>query len=880
MPEEQIIYLDPNDELTKVREKIEETPARHITLVVPQQTQLRSNVGWRLLHARSREMGKEIHVISPDRQIRSVAKAAGFKVRDSQESSLSSKFRPASRPSTRPSARTAARPQANSTRNGIEKRVVQRTHGPASRDLGDNRDLRQRDQPPLREQQQPPQPPAQPAQSTWLPRESMAPRLEESITGKGTEEAYPPFEIIEDDEYGRPYEFRVGDTHASSAHPSIAHQDEEEQDPFIEDYRFSKRIRENAQGARDESKPPANAQEPASAFPTPRFSTPPEPTHTYPFEDGEEFSPSSLPEQRGSTFVPGVEEGEQHIADIPTDVHEIEFLGERDDFVDAQDILTYQLPDENMNEPGEVAPPRTYGARSGRRSGQLQRRAVPEFGDPDDLPPVEDRQTLTPASAPRLSGSLNAPRAGTRGAPPPAQPQQAARNVNARPVSPPSRPITGVGRPTASRPVARQPGRPSGQRGGRITATVLVALLLLVLIGIGLLYFGTTATVAITVPSKSLNVNPIKLQATTNPQDKLHNTVPSQVLSYTASVSGQGTATGTTTQGNAKASGTVNITNNGQQQVTIPTGTVLTTTAGTNSVQFVTTAEAVIPSIGSNNSTVPVPVEAQAPGNSGNVGPNTIVVIPAGSITTIAQASNINSSQVNLTVTNSGELSGGGAAPAPAVTNSDLQALAASLHQQLQAQVRTWLKQHLLKGDIQGTPSPDVLGSAQPLAQERLSQTPSVGQPLTSKTFSGQLSARITVLVVRAESLVAAAQAQLNKTALAMRPAFVLAMQQPITLNKVTSTASNNGSSISIDLSATGRIMPQVNTQVISAYISGKTVDQAKSDIASGNAGPGGVEDIKIEVSPSFLSIMPFRSDHIHIIVLPGPGSTKALPNG
>ena len=51
MPDEQIIYLDPNDELTRVREKIEEVPARRIIMVVPQQTQLRSNVGWRLLHA-------------------------------------------------------------------------------------------------------------------------------------------------------------------------------------------------------------------------------------------------------------------------------------------------------------------------------------------------------------------------------------------------------------------------------------------------------------------------------------------------------------------------------------------------------------------------------------------------------------------------------------------------------------------------------------------------------------------------------------------------------------------------------------------------------------------------------------------------------------
>src|SRR5690242_8185475 len=93
MPDEQIIYLDPNDELSTVREKIEEIGARRITMVVPQQTQLRSNVGWRLLHARARELGKDVQVISPDRQVRAVAKAAGFRVSQSPEGSSSGRTR-------------------------------------------------------------------------------------------------------------------------------------------------------------------------------------------------------------------------------------------------------------------------------------------------------------------------------------------------------------------------------------------------------------------------------------------------------------------------------------------------------------------------------------------------------------------------------------------------------------------------------------------------------------------------------------------------------------------------------------------------------------------------------------------------------------------
>src|SRR5258708_32760302 len=86
MADEQTIYLSPDEELTTVRERLKKTNARRITLVIPSQTTLRSHVGWRLIHARMRELGIELTVICPDRQVRSVARAAGFKVAESQES--------------------------------------------------------------------------------------------------------------------------------------------------------------------------------------------------------------------------------------------------------------------------------------------------------------------------------------------------------------------------------------------------------------------------------------------------------------------------------------------------------------------------------------------------------------------------------------------------------------------------------------------------------------------------------------------------------------------------------------------------------------------------------------------------------------------------
>ena len=97
MADEQIIYLSPEEELTNVRERLEKIASKRIILVIPAQTQLRSHVSWRLLHARARELNKDILIISSDRQIRSVVKAAGFKVADSLESQPSSRSRVPSR---------------------------------------------------------------------------------------------------------------------------------------------------------------------------------------------------------------------------------------------------------------------------------------------------------------------------------------------------------------------------------------------------------------------------------------------------------------------------------------------------------------------------------------------------------------------------------------------------------------------------------------------------------------------------------------------------------------------------------------------------------------------------------------------------------------
>src|SRR5450759_529690 len=99
MADEHYIYLSPEEDLTSVRERFQKIPNRRIVLVVPAGTQLRSHVSWRLLYSSARDLGKDVSIISSDRQVRSVVKAAGFKAADLQGSPASTKSRGGSSPS-------------------------------------------------------------------------------------------------------------------------------------------------------------------------------------------------------------------------------------------------------------------------------------------------------------------------------------------------------------------------------------------------------------------------------------------------------------------------------------------------------------------------------------------------------------------------------------------------------------------------------------------------------------------------------------------------------------------------------------------------------------------------------------------------------------
>jgi len=78
--DEQVVYIDPEENITAVRERLERIEGQHIALVVPPQTHLRGQVVWKLLHARAKELGKDIYIVSSDPQVRAMARSVRFKV--------------------------------------------------------------------------------------------------------------------------------------------------------------------------------------------------------------------------------------------------------------------------------------------------------------------------------------------------------------------------------------------------------------------------------------------------------------------------------------------------------------------------------------------------------------------------------------------------------------------------------------------------------------------------------------------------------------------------------------------------------------------------------------------------------------------------------
>ena len=851
MAKEKIIYLGPEEELTNVRERLENTKAGYIILIIPPQTQLRSHVGWRLLRSRVRELGQDVLIISSDRQIRAVAKAAGFRVADSLESPPSDRPRPINRP--------VRSNMSGKTSQGANKQVSNGTK--ASRSLQSG-------------QQQMP---------SSSGKNSGTLSGSENINREIDASASSTFEI-EDIPYDSHYDLPIETV--PSPQSGARDQEDGEVDPLVEDYYVARSIREAAQSSESSQLSSTSENTETSSAKLEQSSKIPQPSgmEDDPFGYMEDIQPTALPEQRASTFIHDIDQGVPDISDVPTDVYdaEVEDLGDVGGRMLQDDWPSHAWDEQTLEESDRQETPQMYGMpQRSSRMGNTMRPSLEDFGNEDDLlppsSPIEDQPTrVTPSSQARPSGASTPSTAARREPQPIIQPSPQARKVTVNPTTQQTKkPVTTkTGRTVTNPPLNMQASSRSNRNGKRMLAIFSISLGVLLLALLLFVYFGSNATVTVVVPYQSVSVtNPYV--ASMNPQSGQQNTIPSQVLTHPVRATGQGSATGTIKQGNQVASGTVSFTNTGSNPLDIPTGTVLST-SGAVPVQFVTIADVLVQPGASNS--IPSPVQAQFPGESGNVPANSITIIPPDSLTKIAQNSHVNTlTPGTLTVTNPNLTTGGGATNAQAVSSSDANTLEATLQKQVQNDVNAWLKNVVHPGDVAGTPVPNVLTSATPLQGETFSTTPSVGQPAPGGKFTGILNAKVSVLVIRNAAIQAAGRAQLMAHALHMNPpTVVVTSTAKVAVTK--STPSQDGKSLSVTVNATGHVVQQVPAQQISQQLAGKSVDQAQSFITSGQAGIKEVNTAPIVHFPPFLGFMPFRPEQIHIVIQPGP--TKGTSNG
>ncbi len=409
-------------------------------------------------------------------------------------------------------------------------------------------------------------------------------------------------------------------------------------------------------------------------------------------------------------------------------------------------------------------------------------------------------------------------------------------------------------------PARTAPAKSARTGGMPIGLITIVAIALFFLIMGILIYYVPSADVTVTIPSQTFST-PLAFMATAaSQQDVVHHTLPATTLVFDTSVTGTGPASGSKKVGTTPATGTVTFTNNGNNPVDIPTGTIVSTT---NGKKFATTVDALVLKKGSAvGNTVPVQVQAQVQGTDGNVPINSITVIPSDSLASISQANN--NANVSLTVTNPRSLTNGGVGNAATVTPSDIAKLKTTLEPQVQQRANAWLAQQVHTDDVQGKPA----------QKEMVAATPDLGQVTPSGTFMERLSLHMTVLVVRAADLQAAAQAEFNAAAMKAKANYALVPQQKVNLAKTSSKACapvSSETSIMLCYTATGQIAPQVSEQKIRDLVVRKPVQEAESELTSSVPG---ISSVGITINPGFFPWMPLQSQRISVHFKVVPAST------
>jgi len=785
MSDEQTIYISPDDDLTTVRERLEQAQSRNVTLIVPAQTQLRSHVAWKLLNARARELGKEVLVVSSDPQVRSVAHAVKFTVAHSLETTQQVYSRPTSRPTrasmTRnprngaPIQRTSTPNAASNTSNASKKSntIRENSTGYHSNDSEDEeiQDL--------------------PASSTY----------EDQPSQRSQSSQHPSHPLHPS--HSLPY------NSTPSIHPLSAEEMDEEPDMLAEDYQRARRLRgitgHPGQHNTAHSKAPLDddQDEPIEHTPAPQASR---------SAANQELGipQTNLREQRGNAFIEGFDTNEhsaQHneiedvddIANYQTTIepHHIEYVDEDDVVIpNSAPSSAYQRKEPDPHEeqqPIERLSRSSTPARRPRSTGYVSpgksttNRPWQEALENDDDLPMEERPTHVEErnamayDAPSRTGreprpvqlpigvdlpvdtrgereergergeprSISARGAGSSAASKRGTGTDVLRSLKRSPSSPPPTPLTPSTARNASETALRKPksrkqpaplshsslAQNRGPRRGVFT-TILVA--------IGIVCVITLLTVMIPTSDITLVLathaysHPLTVSANSNPASATNGIILARTIKQDFTRQGLEPATGSKMIDTGQAGGYVcfSFPSGGPSAVTVPTNTIITTADG---VQFKVTAEsAIIAGTTCSASPAPDPIVALQTGETGNVQAGAINTIPQSSLVSIAQRSNTTVAKLaGLKVVNLDKTTGGGHQQVPAITASDLQHAQSDLHTQEQGDINTWLKS-----------LPNNGLAAKPIITDTLVNPPAVGSAVTGNATTFQAGVKVTVTVL------------------------------------------------------------------------------------------------------------------------------------
>jgi hypothetical protein len=302
------------------------------------------------------------------------------------------------------------------------------------------------------------------------------------------------------------------------------------------------------------------------------------------------------------------------------------------------------------------------------------------------------------------------------------------------------------------------------------------------------------------------------------------------------------------------AIGHVYFTYTGTTSVQIPSHTVVATA---NNINFVTTANAQI----NPQDAMPVPIQASNQGTAGNVPAKSITVIPPESLTNIAQATpssqvTADSLKTTLTVNNPEATTGGEARQVPAVTQQDLDSAKNDLHQQLQADIDTWMQQLRTSGLVGQLSTTDTLINP-----------PAPDTPAPDTTFPMSISVNATVLVAPLNTAQSIAQSQLNSAVQADQKfgrAFTIIGDPPTIEIDLTQQKLGDGNTVTV--SATGQVGPRLDKANLQEQIKGKSPDEARNIVYRSNPA---IKKVDIQTPLDIFSTVSPWADQINVIIEP-----------